>query len=183
LLADRAPHRSQRGLPTDIEVVGVVTDPVRVQMLTGLFARLFLTRDSGSGLVTVCGGRDNTMPPAFNMRRTVSSQPRSPVASALPSAQRCQGHSEKGWPPARGRRRTSASNRARYAGVVVGSPPGGGAAASPAPPSAWYRRSQRRTGGSSLRTREALGCGTQCCSADSKIICARVRTRIDLVGR
>jgi len=60
-------------------------------------------------------------------------------------AKRCKVHSEKGWPTARGRRRTSSSNRARYAGVVLLTPPGRGASSSPATPSAWYRRSQRRT--------------------------------------
>src|SRR5690606_25288234 len=109
----RAPHRPERGAPGDVELVGVVERLPRLQAVALLFNRLFLSSYSGSGLVTLCWGRESTTPPSLRSRRTVSCESRSPVSSAKKSASRWSVHSEKGRPRARGRRRTTPSSRVR----------------------------------------------------------------------
>jgi hypothetical protein len=51
--------------------------------ITGLRNRLFLPNYSGSGLLLFCGGRERTIAAAASTRRTVSSDTRMPVRSAI----------------------------------------------------------------------------------------------------
>src|SRR5215217_1697526 len=106
LLALRSPHRLEGGHPAQVELVGVVEDLSRSEVVASLFNRLFLRAYSGSGLVMVCWGRLSTIPAAFRCTRTVSYSTRMPVCSAMWSAKRLSVHTENGNPRLRGRRRT-----------------------------------------------------------------------------
>jgi hypothetical protein len=82
LLTARTPQGAQGGQSADIEFVRVVKHLAGVQMVEGLFNRLFCSAYSGSGLLIWCWGRLSTMPACFSTRRTVSSETRMPVCSA-----------------------------------------------------------------------------------------------------
>src|SRR5262249_45922227 len=90
LLPFGAPHRPQRGKPTEIEFIGVIEDIPRFPMVSGRFNRLFFTTYSGSGLLIVCWGRLKTISAAWRWTRTVSFCTRIPVRSASSSARRCR---------------------------------------------------------------------------------------------
>src|SRR5262245_40669535 len=83
LLALRAPHRSQGGMPADVKFISIVEDFIDFQVVSFLFDRFFLTRYSGSGLLTLCWGRLMTISAAFKCKRMVSVETRSPVCSAI----------------------------------------------------------------------------------------------------
>jgi hypothetical protein len=83
LLALPAPHRSERWQPADVELVGVVEHLTWLQSIPRVLNRLFLTLYSGSGLLMVCWGRLSTIPAFFSSLRTVSSETRMPVCSAI----------------------------------------------------------------------------------------------------
>src|SRR5258707_6932155 len=108
-----APHRPQRGEPTEIELIRVIEDIPRFPVVAGRFTRLFLSAYSGSGLLIVCWGRLNTISAAWRWTRTVAFSTRIPVRSANASANRCSVQVEEGRSRRRGRRRTSCSNWSR----------------------------------------------------------------------
>src|SRR5258708_5673810 len=82
LLSLGAPHGSECGEPTEIELIGVIEDIPGAQVVAGCFNRLFFTAYSGSGLLMVCWGRLNTISAALRWTRTVSFSTRIPVCSA-----------------------------------------------------------------------------------------------------
>jgi hypothetical protein len=68
------------GIQLRLELLGIVEDVCRSEVVAGLFERLFLRVYSGSGLVMVCWGRLKTIPAAFKCSRTVSYSTRMPVS-------------------------------------------------------------------------------------------------------
>ena len=72
LLAFRTPHRMQGGKPTEIKLILIIEHLTGLQVITGLFNRLFFSRYSGSGLLIVCCGRERTISASASTRRTVS---------------------------------------------------------------------------------------------------------------
>jgi hypothetical protein len=55
-------------MPADVELISIVEGLARLQVIAGVFNRLFLSAYSGSGLVIVCCGRLNAILPASRMR-------------------------------------------------------------------------------------------------------------------
>src|SRR5258708_8433230 len=79
-----APHRPQRGEPTEIELIRVIEDIPRFPVVAGRFTRLFLISYSASGLLFVCWAPPTTIPPACSCTPPLPSSPPPPTPTPNP---------------------------------------------------------------------------------------------------